>query len=175
MRNLRLSSIGLLFLVMAVCQTGFAIGQPARHAHPLRRTSKNARAHRAQESSKSGVTPRHADPLPAHLRDPFAPLLAAQSRQDGKAVARPPGKAGLSIDEIVVQGTVTGPRGAVAMVSSPDGHVYFLRAGDRLFDGTVEKIELNQVVFVQHSRDAFGRKFNRLVTKPVQPPEGAKP
>lgn len=90
-------------------------------------------------------------------------------------VTRPPGKAGLSIDEIVVQGAVTGPHGAVAVVSSPDGHVYFLRTGDRLFDGTVEKIELNQVVFVQHARDAFGRKFNRLVTKAVQPPEGVKP
>ena len=174
MRNARLTSIALLFLMAAFCQSGFAVWRTAMHARLRSRATKTVSPHQAGGNAKSEIKGRHGDPPPTHLRDPFAPLLADQPKQ-GKDVARPPGKAGLSIDEIVVQGTVTGPHGAVAVVSSPDGHVYFLRVGDQLFDGTVEKIELNQVVFVQHARDAFGRKFGRLVAKPVQPPEGAKP
>ncbi|HVB34989.1 MAG TPA: hypothetical protein VNJ52_11550 [Patescibacteria group bacterium] len=128
---------------------------------------------RSRVRAETGGTKREKKPSPALRRDPFTPLLSIQAKK-GKDVVRPPGKAGLMIAEIDVQGIVRGPHGAVAVVSNPKGHVYFLRPGERLFDGTVEQINLNAVVFTEHARDAFGRTFERRVTKAVQPPEGVK-
>jgi hypothetical protein len=117
--------------------------------------------------------PAHPTPAPAE-RDPFAPLVP-DSPAEKPAVFRPRGKPGLVIAEVTVEGTVLGPHGAVAVVSSPEGHVYFLHSGDRLFDGTVKRIGRQSVVFIERERDAFGRVFVREVTKPVEASGGTKP
>lgn len=177
MPHVRLISIRLLFAAIAVASAGFAVPpapQQANRGPSQSRPSKSASPRRAPAKTAAAASRTKKNPPAARRRDPFAPLLSDQPKQ-GKKVIRPPGKAGLEIDAIEVQGTVSGPRGAVAVVSSPDGHVYFLRPGDQLFDGTVERIELNDVVFIQHARDAFGRAFDRRVSRPVQSSEGAKP
>lgn len=176
MRSTRGIFIGMVLAVMAMGLGGLAAAPRTVQSRRRGHSSHAARRLRAHAKTASGDPNPAADPVAAGRRDPFAPLLtlAGQSKQ-AKKVVRPPGKAGLMIGEIDVQGTVRGPRGAVAVVSSPDGHVYFLRPGDRLFDGTVARIDLNDVVFIEHAHDAFGRAFNRRVTLTVKPPEGAKP
>ena len=66
-----------------------------------------------------------------------------------------------------VDGTVKSPGGMIAVVSNPEQHVYFIREGDQLYDGDVEKIALDGVTFRENSKDAFGKPVEREVTKRI--------
>jgi hypothetical protein len=55
----------------------------------------------------------------------------------------------------------------IAVVSNPEEHVYFVRVGDKLYDGDVEKISLDGVTFREESKDAFGKPIERMVTKRI--------
>jgi hypothetical protein len=94
-------------------------------------------------------------------RDPFLSLLAM--RKAGPPL--PPGKAGLVIAQIRVDGIVKSQTGMIAVVSNPQQRVYFVREGDRLYDGEVEKISLEGVIFRESSKDAFGKPVEREVSK----------
>jgi len=102
-------------------------------------------------------------------RDPFVPLV-----NDKKASGPPlpPGKAGLVIATVRVDGTVKAASGMLAVVTNPDQRTYFIREGDRLYDGDVEKIGLDGVTFKENSKDAFGKPVERLVTKRIYPSAG---
>jgi hypothetical protein len=97
----------------------------------------------------------------AARRDPFLSLLAM--RKAGPPL--PPGKAGLVIAQIRVDGIVKSQTGMIAVVSNPQQRVYFVREGDRLYDGEVEKISLEGVIFRESSKDAFGKPVEREVSK----------
>jgi Tfp pilus assembly protein PilP len=98
-------------------------------------------------------------------RDPFVPLV--NERKDGGGEHLPPGKAGLVVATVRVDGAVKSPSGMLAVVSNPEQRVYFIREGDRLYDGTVEKIGLDGVTFREESKDAFGKPVEREVTKRI--------
>jgi Tfp pilus assembly protein PilP len=99
-------------------------------------------------------------------RDPFLPLV--NDRKEGLGGDHlPPGKAGLVVATVRVDGTVSAPNGMIAVVSNPEARVYFIREGDRLYDGTVEKIGLDGVTFRESSKDAFGKQVEREVTKRI--------
>ena len=102
-------------------------------------------------------------------RDPFEPLVNEKSTGHGPL---PPGKAGLVIATVRVDGTVRSPSGMIAVVSNPDQRVYFIREGDRLYDGEVQKIGLDGVTFKENSKDAFGKLVERVVTKRIYPSAG---
>lgn len=95
-------------------------------------------------------------------RDPFQSLLFAAKDQGANL---PPGKAGLVIATIRVDGAIKSPTGMIAVVSNPQQRVYFVREGDRLYDGEVEKINLDEVIFRESTKDAFGKPVEREVTK----------
>jgi len=103
---------------------------------------------------------------PAGKRDPFAALINNQ-RGAGAGVHLPPGKAGLVIATVRVDGAVRSGTGMIAIVSNPGNSVYFIREGDRLYDGSVEKIGLDGVTFREDSKDAFGHPIERTVTKRI--------
>jgi hypothetical protein len=98
-------------------------------------------------------------------RDPFVPLVT--DKKDTGAEHLPPGKAGIVIASVHVDGTVKSGNGMIAVVSNPDQRVYFIREGDRLYDGDVEKISLDGVTFKEDSKDAFGKPVERIVTKRI--------
>jgi Tfp pilus assembly protein PilP len=103
---------------------------------------------------------------PVNKRDPFAALVS--NRKDaGSAIHLPPGKAGLVIATVRVDGAVRSGTGMIAIVSNPGNSVYFIREGDRLYDGSVEKIGLDGVTFREDSKDAFGHPIQRTVTKRI--------
>lgn len=104
-------------------------------------------------------------------RDPFAPLIAV-TPSGGRGEHLPPGKAGLEVSTVRVDGAVTSPNGMLAVVSNPDDRVYFVHVGDRLYDGDVEQITLDGVTFKENSKDAFGKPVERLVTKRIYPNVG---
>lgn len=105
-------------------------------------------------------------------RDPFSPLIqiSVGGRTTGQHL--PPGIGGLEVATVRVDGTVEAPTGTLAVVSNPDDRVYFVRVGDQLYDGDVEKINLDGVTFKENSRDAFGHSVERLVTKRIYPTAG---
>jgi len=106
-------------------------------------------------------------------RDPFAPLIN-QNRNAGGGLRLPPGKAGLVIATVRVDGAVHSPSGMIAVVSNPENSVYFIREGDQLYDGDVEKIGLDGVTFRENSKDAFGKPVERTVTKRIYASAGAQ-
>ena len=102
-------------------------------------------------------------------RDPFTPLLAAAPGASNRPENLPPGKAGLMVDTLRVNGIVQGPNGMIAIVENPQDRVYFLREGDKLYDGSVTHIVLDGVSFHQTGADAFGKPVDREVTKRLNP------
>ena len=100
---------------------------------------------------------------PAGRRDPFRSLLV---RPEDRALgARPPGVAGMSIDEIVIHGIWKTRNGYVAQVRATDNKSYLVRQGDLLYDGEVTRVGPNEVVFRQNINDPQSVKPFREVTK----------
>jgi Tfp pilus assembly protein PilP len=107
----------------------------------------------------------HADQTVAK-RDPFIALVNVQ-KEGGGGPNLPPGKAGLVVATVRVDGTVKSGEELLAVVSNPERHVYFVREGDHLYDGSVKKIDLDGVTFQEDSKDAFGKPVVREVTKRI--------
>ncbi len=99
-------------------------------------------------------------------RDPFVSLVNVQ-KEGGGGPNLPPGKAGLVVATVTVDGTVKSGDELIAVVSNPERHVYFVREGDHLYDGSVKKIDLDGVIFQEDSKDAFGKPVVREVTKRI--------
>jgi hypothetical protein len=98
-------------------------------------------------------------------RDPFESLLSRQQAGSGKNL--PPGKAGLQVSTLRLDGIVRAPNGMIAVVSNPQSRSYFLREGDQLYDGRVEKIAMDGVSFHEIGKDAFGKPVERQVSKRI--------
>lgn len=102
----------------------------------------------------------------AARRDPFESMLAHS--QGGKGNPNlPPGKAGLQVSTLRLDGIVRAPNGMIAVVSNPQARTYFLREGDHLYDGSVDKITMDGVSFHEEGKDAFGKPVERQVSKRI--------
>ena len=99
-------------------------------------------------------------------RDPFESLVNRQKDQNaGKNL--PPGKAGLQVSTLRLDGIVRSSAGMIAVVSNPQARTYFLREGDQLYDGRVDKIAMDGVSFHELGKDAFGKPVERSVQKRI--------
>jgi len=99
-------------------------------------------------------------------RDPFESLLSRQ-KPGGDAKNLPPGKGGLQVSTLKIDGIVHGPNGMIAVVSNPQQRTYFLHEGDQLYDGRVDKIAMDGVSFHETGKDAFGKPVERSVNKRI--------
>ena len=142
-------------------------GKVAKPAHPA---PASAPAPAADAAAAPGA-PAGDAVAAAGKRDPFMPLIN-EKKDSGGMEHLPPGKAGLVIASVRVDGTVKSPSGMIAVVSNPEQKVYFVREGDRLYDGDVEKIGLDGVTFKENSKDAFGKAVEHMVTKRIYPSAG---
>jgi hypothetical protein len=114
----------------------------------------------------AGAGPREkSESESASRRDPFIPLVSQD--KGGGAGNLPPGKAGLVVGTVRVDGTVRSQGSMIAVVTNPEQRVYFIRQGDHLYDGDVEKIDMDGVTFRVNSKDAFGRPIERVITKRI--------
>jgi len=109
--------------------------------------------------------------LKAARRDPFESLIG---RQNKSTQVLPPGKAGLQVSTLRVDGIVRAPNGMIAVVSNPQARTYFLREGDHLYDGSVEKISMDGVSFHEEGKDAFGKPVERQVNKRIYSPSSGE-
>jgi len=98
-------------------------------------------------------------------RDPFESLIGRKQAQDALAKNLPPGKAGLQVGTLRLDGVVKSANGMIAVVANPQNRTYFLREGDQLYDGKVDKISMEGVTFHEEGKDAFGKPVEREVNK----------
>ncbi len=105
-------------------------------------------------------------------RDPFDTLLTKARAGNAAPENLPPGKAGLIVESLRIDGIVHSGNGMIAIVSNAQQRVYFLREGDKLYDGSVDKIALDGISFHEIGKDAFGKPLERVVTKRLYPSPG---
>jgi type IV pilus assembly protein PilP len=115
------------------------------------------------EQEEAALSGRSYTYDPAGRRDPFRSLLVRP--EDRARGERPPGIAGMSIDDVVVHGIWRVRSGFVAQVRATDNKSYLVRAGDLLYDGEVTRVGPNEVVFRQNINDPQSVKPFREVTK----------
>jgi len=116
--------------------------------------------------AKSGAAPE-ASEAKVSRRDPFESLTSRQEAAARAGANLPPGKAGLQVGTLRLDGIVRAPNGMIAVVTNPQARTYFLREGDQLYDGRVEKIAMDGVSFHEVGKDAFGKPVERQVNKRI--------
>jgi len=139
-------------------------------AKPSKPAAKPAPKHVAKKSAPRAAKPaRSATPatekeIKVAKRDPFESLIGRE-QGGSKNLNLPQGKAGLQVGTLRLDGIVRAPNGMIAVVSNPQSRTYFLREGDQLYDGRVEKIAMDGVSFHEIGKDAFGKPVERQVNK----------
>ncbi len=109
-------------------------------------------------------------------RDPFLnPLLLKKKaqKQEDEEVSRglpPPGMAGTYIAQATLQGVTQREGGRVAVVRGADSRAYFIRVGDRLFDGFVKAIQTDSITLVRETKMKSGKTLTQEVTKRLRTP-----
>jgi hypothetical protein len=149
-------------------------------AKPKATNAKEEAAKAAREAEdpalvESPALYREARYEPMNRRDPFLnPLLlkpkgapADEELPRGPAV---PGIAGMYIGQVKLLGTSLSEETRTAVFEGTDRRVYFLRSGDRLYDGFVKSIEAEAVVMVRETRFRSGNTTKEEITKRLRTP-----
>src|SRR5260370_58866 len=141
--------------------------QAAKSVPAAKHTAKKAAPKKAPKPAASASTKPAPEKEPKIARrDPFESLLGG-GRSGGSKEPLPPGKAGLQVSTLRLDGVVRAPNGMIAVVSNPQARTYFLREGDQLYDGRVEKIAMDGVSFHEVGKDAFGKPVERHGNKRI--------
>jgi Tfp pilus assembly protein PilP len=162
-RLLRFAGLALAVpagLVLAQAKPAAPAPTPAPAAPAAVPESPGQRLLEQDESAQSGRTYTYD---PAGRRDPFRSLLIRAENRAGRQ--RPPGIAGIAIDDLILQGIWKTKAGYVAQIRGTDNKSYLIRAGDLLYDGEVTRIGPNEVSFRQNLNDPQSVKPFRDVTK----------
>lgn len=105
----------------------------------------------------------------AGRRDPFVSPIRDRSNVVPTASCTS-GKRCLAIPELVLQGTVRDISGKMmAVVSTSNRRTYTLRENDQVFNGSVEKITSDSIIFREYVKDALGRESAKEVVKKLGP------
>jgi Tfp pilus assembly protein PilP len=177
MRSVNILVVGILLaaasssvLAQAKPAGGGTVAPPA--AKPSQQVQKITAKPKAKSSAREPVeaAARPSAPTPSEgeklaRRDPFESLV--NRNKDNGAKNLPPGKAGLQVSTLRLDGIVRSSNGMIAVVSNPQARTYFLREGDQLYDGRVDKIAMDGVSFHELGKDAFGKPVERQVNKRI--------
>ena len=138
----------------------------AKSANKVKSAAKPA-APKKDTAAKSGASAPAESETKTSRRDPFESLTSRQEAAARAGANLPPGKAGLQVATLRLDGIVRAPNGMIAVVTNPQARTYFLREGDQLYDGRVEKIAMDGVSFHEVAKDAFGKPVERQVNKRI--------
>jgi hypothetical protein len=111
-----------------------------------------------------------------YRRDPFLnpQLLKGNSRSNADEKVslgpRPPGIAGTYIAEALFKGTAVRDDGRIAVVRGVDARCYFLKEGDRLFDGYLKTIDNDSITLVRETKLRSGKTLTQDVIKRLRTP-----
>ena len=170
--------LGTLALAGGIAAASSSQAPAASPSPAIGQAPSSVRTSRSKSSARPSARRAAAKPAAAanlpvqHRRDPFAPLITKEQTGPSVPSHLPPGKAGLMVSTLRVDGVVRGATGMLVLVSNPQQRVYFLRQGDRLYDGVVETISMDGVSFKEMSKDPFGKPIERVVTKRIYPSAG---
>ena len=122
---------------------------------------------KAPDSKKTEAKAETIKSGPAGRRDPFVSIIrSAPMTPAGPSCSV--GKKCLYIPELVVKGIAKDPDGQMlAVVVSNTHRAYFLRENDQVFNGSVEKITTDSVVFREYATDHLGRETAHEVVKRI--------
>lgn len=104
-------------------------------------------------------------------RDPFVSLLHVKEAERVRIVPppplsqRPPGLPGLLVSEVTVAGIAAGPSGQLVVLKGIDGVSYLAKKGSTLFDGRIEEVSAERVLFSREQVDTRGNKKTSRVVK----------
>ena len=101
-------------------------------------------------------------------RDPFVSLLRPVSETGRRKGV---GMESFLIQEVALKGIVKDKTGYVAMLLGVDGKSYFVKVGQRLFDGVINAIDAATVTFRQEVTDPLSSVRSRDVKKTLYPSE----
>jgi Tfp pilus assembly protein PilP len=146
-----------------------AAGKPAAKpaAKPAVKPAAKPAVKAVEKPSTPGAPPAAESEVKQARRDPFESLVSRQQANANAISHLPPGKAGLQVSTLRLDGIVKAPNGMIAVVSNPQLRTYFLREGDHLYDGSVDKISMDGVSFHEEGKDAFGKPVERQVNKRI--------
>lgn len=143
-------------------------------AKPVKKTTAHAALTKPTLTPAGPSTTAEKKPAPrligsAGRRDPFvSPIRSAGSVSPTQSCTS--GKRCLAIPELVLQGTVRDISGKMmAVVSTSNRRTYTLRENDQVFNGSVEKITSDSIIFREYVKDALGRESAKEVVKKMGP------
>lgn len=125
--------------------------------------TKPAAAPQAPETASTAAVPS-----PGRKRDPF--VSPVQARLEGMQVACSGGARCLAVNEIVLRGVVKSPNGMIAVVENAAQKTYFLHENQPIYNGFVERITPDSVIFKEHYLDNLGHDSQREIVKTVNAP-----
>jgi len=131
----------------------------------------------ASQANKAVESPINAAGISfksGNRRDPFLnPLHLQKNVNLDEEVDRglpPPGIAGTYIAQAAFQGVSIRDDRRLAVIRGVDSRAYFLKEGDRLFDGYVKTIQLDSITFVRETKLRSGKTLTQDVTKKLRTP-----
>jgi Tfp pilus assembly protein PilP len=173
--TMRISAVAVLCLLAAAVASAQAPAKSGALAAQAAAPAPTAPAPAAPPSAAPASTP--VEPPVGFTydaegrRDPFLSLLG-RGNDPRTTTARPAGVPGLMIADVTVKGIVRNRGGFIAMIAGSDNKTYIVRAGDRLFDGSVKSIVQDKVIFSQDVNDPLSLVKQREIPKPVRQAEG---
>jgi Tfp pilus assembly protein PilP len=178
--TMRISAVALLCLLAAAGASAQAPAKPGAPAAQAAAPAPSASAPTAPAPAAPASAAPASTPVEPPVgftydaegrRDPFLSLLG-RGNDPRTTTARPAGVPGLMIADVTVKGIVRNRGGFIAMIAGSDNKTYIVRAGDRLFDGSVKSIVQDKVIFSQDVNDPLSLVKQREIPKPVRQAEG---
>jgi hypothetical protein len=173
----------LLVAATAVAQTPPATGQPKtgeKKQPPAEGAGAGAGTGGAEAAPETPAVPEGIEITEGSgyhyeskgRRDPFVSLALGVNVLPPDV--RPPGLAGMLIQEVSLRGIVKTVDGYIAMIQGTDNKSYFARQGERLYDGNIQSIDDAKVVFRQEINDPLRIEKFQQVEKSLHPVEEGK-
>jgi hypothetical protein len=147
-------------------KTAMASPMAPKTAKPKAVKKAHVAAPKKPEQPATDVTAAVA--APGRKRDPF--VSPVEARLEGMTIACSGGPRCLAVNEIVLRGVVKTPDGMIAVVENAAQKTYFLHENAPIYNGFVEKITPDSVIFKEHYIDNLGHDSQREIVKTVNAP-----
>jgi len=143
------------------------MAKPAAKATTAKKPVAKATTAKKPAAKESEAAAKPVAARSANKRDPFlSPVVTGR----GGVPACSTGKRCLTIEQVVLKGTIKSREGMLALVENAAQRAYVLRENDAVFNGVVVKITGDSVIFRESVLDSLGHESQREVVKRVTAP-----
>jgi Tfp pilus assembly protein PilP len=144
---------------------------PAENTQKPADPQQHADAQKPADSKPDAAVPQGFNYDPQGRRDPFISMLRRGNDNSGPRLS---GLAGLATAEVSLRGVVRSEGSFVGILQGVDSRNYIVRAGDKLSDGTIQRITADTMVILQQINDPLSLEKQREVRKLLRQVEEAK-